>query len=91
MSSQDKHTSRRRHVIEDCDDIDDEERIQVVQKRPKQEKKASDGLIVKIETTKPKQEAESLAVIKSQMGADAQGLETEKNSKRDKRECSSNR
>ena len=38
--------------------------------------------MAKIETTKPKQEAEeSLAVIKkSQMGADAQGLETEKNS-----------
>ena len=78
-----KHTSRRRRrVIEDSDDSDndDGERIQVLRKRPKQEKKnasASDGLMVKIETTKPKQEAEeSLAVIKSQMGVDAQGLET---------------
>jgi hypothetical protein len=76
-SAQDKHTARRRRVIEDSDDSDDKERVQVVRKRPKLEKKLSDGLTVKIETTKPKQETEeSLAVIKSQMGADAQGLET---------------
>jgi hypothetical protein len=74
---QDKHTSRRRRIIEDSDDSDNDERRQVVRKRPKQEKKASDGLMVKFETTKHKQETEeSLTVIKSQMGADAQGLET---------------
>jgi hypothetical protein len=75
----------------DSDDIDDEERIKVVRKRPKQQKKASDGLMVKIETTKPKQEAESLAVIASHKWEPTHKVLKQRRTRtRDKRECSSN-
>lgn len=81
----DTSTKRKRLVIEDSDSEEEEEAKEKSTKRKSVGKTAqtkktvekSSGLVVRVETSKPKAETEdSLTAIKTQMGVDVQGLES---------------
>jgi hypothetical protein len=75
---------KRRLAIEESESEEEEDSAQIAKPKPTRTKPPSEtpvekacGLMVRIETSKPKTETEdSLTAIKTQMGVDVQGLET---------------